>query len=350
MTLTARITADISSDWSLQLTLDPSYTWTTPPNFHILGIDVTIADKVDPPLRQAMDQFKGVLLQRVQALQLRKSAEDLWKKAYDPVPISTNPDVCVRFTPKEVGLSGIFSDAQSLSITLMASGVTETFVGPKPMPAQQAPLPSLRKDLPPAGFTFYLPIYADYSAAAGALKKLIRIGESQLLELPVLGQTQVTFTDVTLYPTTGGAIAIGLSMRAKPPEHWFATTGTVWITGKIKVDSAAQKIEADGIDYGAATDNTATNLLISIARLDTIKTKIESVLRYDFSREYANALQRANAVLNRSLPNGIAVSGAITHAMVDQIAPTPQGIYMGMAILGNVRIQALTPSGPVAKN
>src|SRR5258707_1052628 len=82
--------------------LDPSYTWTTPPHFRILGIEVTIADKVDPPLRQAMDQVKSTLLQRAQDLQLRKSAEDLWMKAFDPVSVSSNPDVWVRFTPKEV--------------------------------------------------------------------------------------------------------------------------------------------------------------------------------------------------------------------------------------------------------
>jgi hypothetical protein len=350
MVLSARIAADIDSNWVPELTVDPGYTWTQPPNFHILGIEVTIADKVDPPLRNAMSQFKDVLLRRVQDLQLRKSAEDLWNRAYEPVSVSNNPDVWVRFTPREVGLTGISSDDQSLSMTLMASGVTETFVGRKPTASPRVPLPSLRKDIPQAGFVFYLPSYADYSVASAVLKNLLRIGDSQLLEIPVLGKTQVTFTDVTLYPTTDGAIAVGISIKAKPPQQWFATTGTVWIKGKIKIDNAAQRLEPEGLDYGATTDNAATNLLVSIARLDAIKRKIETSLTYDFSKEYSNSLKRANAALNQTLPNGIVLTGAIAQASVDQIAPTPHGIYVGMAILGSLRIQGLQPVSEVAKN
>jgi hypothetical protein len=343
MMLTGRITADVTPDWQPQLTLDPSYTWTTPPNFHILGIDVTIADKVDPPLRNAMEQFKGVLLQRVQDLKLRASAEQLWKKAFEPLAVSHSPDVWVRFTPQQVGLSGVSSDEQSLNLNLMASGVTETFVGPKPTPSPVTTLPPLRKDLPSAAFAFYLPIYADYSAAAETLKKLLRVGESQEFSVPSIGLTRVTFTDVTLYPTTGNAIAIGISMQAKPPQRWFAATGTAWITGKIKIDSATEKLEPEELDFGAATDNTAANLLASIARAAPIRSKIEASLTYDFSKEYTNALQRANAALNQSLPDNIALSGAITQANVDQITATAHGVYMGMHILGNVRIEALAP-------
>jgi hypothetical protein len=343
MVLSAKIAADISPDWTPQLTLDPSYTWTTPPNFHILGIDVTIQDKIDPEIHQALGQLQSTLAERIQDLQLRQSAEALWKKAYEPVRVSSNPDIWVRFTPKAIGLSGISSDDQALTITLMAAGTTETFVGPKPAPGPVTPLPPLSKELPEDGFAFYLPIYADYSAATSVLKQLLEVGKAQLLDVPKLGSTQVTFTDVTLYPTTGGAIALGVSLRAKPPQQWLTTSGKLWVTGKMKVDNAAQKLEVDGLDYGAATDNSAANLLVSIAKLDVIKSKIEAALTYDFSKQYASALQRANAALNQSLPDGVTLSGAITHALVDQIAATPHGIYMGMDVLGNVRVQA-TPT------
>lgn len=349
MVLAARITPGIGSDWTPQLTLDPSYKWTTPPNFHILGIEVTIAGKVDPALRQAMDQFREILLQRVSELQVRTSAEALWKKAYEPFLVSNNPDVWIRFTPSGVGISGISSDDRALTMTLMASGATETFVGPRPEPAQQEPLPPLQKDMPTAGFAFYLPIFADYSAATGVLKRLLLVGKAQVLDVPGLGSTQVTFTDVTLYPTTGSAIAVGLTMRAKTQGRWFSTKGIVWATGRIKVDNAALKIEADDIDYGADTNSSAMNLLISIARTEPIKRKIETALGYDFSSEYAIALKKANAALNQSLPNGITVSGAITRAVVDQIVPTSRGIYMGMDVLGDVRIQALAPLAQVGR-
>src|SRR5262249_47659120 len=158
-------------------------------------------------LRSAMVQFKDVLLEHAQGLQLRKSADDLWQKAYDPVPVSNNPDVWIRFTPKDIGMSSISSDAQSLTITLMISGRTETLVGPNPASPARAPLPPLRKEIGQEGFSFYLPIFADYSTAAGELKKILQVGNSQTLQVPALGPTQVSFLDVEIYPTTGGALA-----------------------------------------------------------------------------------------------------------------------------------------------
>ena len=147
------------------------------------------------------------------------------------------------------------------------------------------------------------------------------------------------FSRYTVYPTAGGAIAIGLEIQADPPGQFFDTKGTVWLKARPRIDAVNFKLIADDIDYGSEADNAATNLLVSIARLPFVRQNVQQAVAYDYSKEYAKALAAANTALNREVASGIVLESTISEATFDDIQASDNGIYLGLKVVGTARLR-----------
>lgn len=337
----ARVTADIGEDWQPTVKVDPDFTWRDRAHVDVLGIKITFASKVEPEIRKAMEQLKSVVDGEVKKLKVRESVDAMWKSGFGVARISADPDVWFRFSPRAIGFSGISSTSDTLEVRVMATGLTQTFVGPQPAPAAPSPLPLLQKNIPHGQFNLYLPVFADYSAAGQSLERLLRVNEKQIFAVPSVGNVAVTFRKVDIYPAKGGAIAVGITLEADPPNRFFDTKGTIWLKANVAVENEGKKLIPKSLDYGAETNNSATNILLAIARLPPVKEKIEKALTYDFSKDYERGLTAANAAMNRSVGKDLTLEGAISEAGIDEIKATANGVYMGIEVSGNLRLRSL---------
>ena len=58
----------------------------------------------------------------------------------------------------------------------------------------------------------------------------MNIGEEQFFEVPVVGQVGLTFRDVDVYPTTDGAVAVGITVDVDYSASGETDgTGIVWL-------------------------------------------------------------------------------------------------------------------------
>lgn len=333
----ANAALDINEDWIPVGTVNADYSWNDRIGVDVFGQRVTFASKVDPKVREAIAKFRNGLPSQLEALNLRDSVAGAWTKGFTAVELSADPPAWLRLTPTAIGFSGYEIQGDRLTLTLMANGVTETFIGSKPHDPAPRPLPKLVKSLPQPGFQFYLPVLASYASLEDAAEKALQVGEKQKFPTK-LGEVQVTFESVTLYPTNGGALAVGIKLDADPPNQFFDTEGTVWLKAAPRIDNAKRTIWFDQFEPASSTDNPGFDLLISILRSPWVNERLRKALRYDFSLKYAAALAKANAALNRDLSDGWHAHGQITNAEVDRIVATPQGIFMGIAVLGDLRL------------
>ena len=336
---TAAITADIDSQWNPVVTVTPDFSWKERANLKVLGFEITVGSHLEPEIEKVMGKLQTEVDKAIQQFAFRRRAEGLWSASHTLIKVGSNPDVWFQFTPREVRFSGISSTPGSIEMTLMASGVTQAFAGAQPPVAAVSPLPPLVKALPADGFNLYLPIFVDYAALEAAFAKALKFGERQQFELPKVGDVGVIFRAVRVYPTLGNALAIGITLEADPPRQFFDTQGEIWIKARLDVDSENLRISPADLDYGADTDNVATNLLVSIARQPLVRKELESALAYDFAKEYEWALKEANAALNRDLGSGFILEGVISEAGAEEIKPTPNGVYMGMYVSGKLGIR-----------
>lgn len=335
---TVGMAVDIAPDWTPQVTVNPGYRWTDAFGITVFGIRITFASKINPKIDEQLQRLKDNLPGIVAQLGLRQKAEEGWKKGFTVVPVSETPPVWVRFTPQEIGFPGYAIEGRFLNAQIAVAGITETFLGPKPPELAPTPLPPLKKDMQPGGFDVFVPVSADYAALADAAKKELNVGQERIVKVDALGDVRVIVNDVTLHQTTGRKLAIGVNLSAKPPQAFLSTKGTVWLIADIAIDNAARRIVVKSLDLYSQTDNAPVDLLASLVRVEALNKAIRDALTYNFGRDYEKALADSSKLLKRELGNGARIDGALKSATVEEVRFGPDGIILGLAATGDVRL------------
>lgn len=335
----ASVAIDIDENWSPTAAVSADYSWNDKIGVDILGQRITFSSKVDPKLKNAIDQFQGSIPAQIEAIGLKERLSEAWTKGFAAIQLSDKPSAWLRFTPSAVGYSGYEVSNGEIRLSLLAKGVTETFLGPKPTDPRPTPLPKLVKDLPPEGFKFFLPIIASYNTLEEEAEKALRIGEEQTFDVPTIGKVKVTFSNVTVYQTVNGALAIGVEMNANPPNEFFDTKGTVWLSAVPRIDNKNRVAAVDNIRFVSRTDNESFDLLASILGLPIVNSRVKRAMTYDFNQKYATALTRANTALKREIAENLFLDGEITNAYVDRIVATPEGLYLGLEVTGTAALR-----------
>ncbi len=340
----ASAAADIDENWTTTAAINADYSWNDRIGVNILGQRITFASKVDPKVREAIGKFQRSIPAQIEALALKDRLSEAWAKGFSAIQLSDNPAAWLRFTPGSVGYSGYEVSDGAIRLSLMANGVTETFLGPKPSDPKPVPLPKLARNLPPAGFQFYLPVLANYNTLEEGAEKALRRGEEQTFDVPNVGKVKVTFNDVTIYQTTNGALAIGVEINADPADEFFDTNGTIWLSAVPKIDNARRVASVDDLRIATKTDNGAFKLLASILSLRVVNDRLKGAMRYDFNQKYAEALAKANSALNRELTESLYLTGQITNAVVDRVVATPEGLFLGLDVTGTAALRYGKPA------
>jgi hypothetical protein len=331
---------DIDENWNAVATVDPDFEWRDEPRLEVLGFEIPLTDKVEPQVRASMSQIESELEDQIDGLALRDAVETLWERGFFVEQINDKPEVWIRFAPKEIGFGGFESAGDEFKARLFVTGMTKTVVGREPPSPEATPLPPLKRGVPPGEFRLYMPVFVDYDYTARLLEDLLRVGEKQFFEVPVAGRVGLTFRDAEVYPTTGGAIAVGLTVDVDYSRAGLVDgTGLVWVKAKMAIDNERQIAYPSSLDFGADTDNSMLNMIVGVARRTSVKDQIETALTYDFSDDLQRGVEMANLAINRPIGDGAKMSGKITDAGLDRIKATDNGIYMGLHTVGELQLK-----------
>lgn len=334
----ASVAIDIDENWTPSAQLNADYAWTERLGVNVLGFRITFASKADEQIKEALADFQSSLPSLLQELDLKGRAQTAWDSAFTVLRVNEEPPVWMRFTPEAIGFSGLQIVDRVANASLLAQGRTEVFVGPEPEAAVLTPLPPLRRDLPAAGFEFRLPVLIDYKAMVDAAKPVLNIGTRQEFDVGDLGKVGVTIRDLNIRPTSDGAVAIGVTLKADPPSSLFDTDGVVWLVGTPAVDNESKSVRVSGLELYGITDNQLSDILVRIMQLPPVTTLIESALQYDFSAQYEAGLAQANAAFTKEVAPGVVVSGSITDATVDAVVPGPDALYLELSARGSAAV------------
>lgn len=332
---------DIDENWNAVATVDPDFEWGDEPRLEVLGFEIPLTEKVEPQVRASMSQIGSELEDQISGLGLRDAVEMLWENGFFVQQISEKPEVWIRFAPKEIGFGGFESAGDEFKAQLFVTGMTKTVVGREPPSPEATPLPPLMRGIPPGEFRLYMPVFVDYDYTARLLEDLLQVGEKQFFEVPVAGRVGLTFRHVEVYPTTGGAVAVGLTVDVDYSRAGLVDgTGLVWLKAKMAIDNEQQIAYPSSFDFGADTDNSMLNTIVGIARRTSVRDQIETALTYDFSDDLQRGVEMANQAINTPIGDGVKMSGKITEAGLDRIKATDIGIYLGLHTAGELQLNA----------
>lgn len=335
---TARLS--IAGDWQPRATVDIVYDWTTPPGIDLLGHRIEFATKADVRLRPIVAKLERTLPGELAKLKVRQRLAGIWRRAFTVIELNhDDPPAWMRVTPRRLGVGGYRVTGRTLTLTLAAEAMTETFVGPRPGDPKATPLPPPLPVPPERGLRFFVPVMADYHQLEPVVQRALRLRAAKGIALRGVGPVDARFGAVTVYATTGGRLAIGVDAQARARASSLLTTkGKIWLTALPFNRPGSQLIEARDVQLVADTDSGTVNLLARMFNDSDVRDSVAQGLRHDFAPDYARILGKTKAAIGGRREGDFQLAAEITRVTTGALAVTGSGLFLPIRAQGKATI------------
>jgi Domain of unknown function (DUF4403) len=330
----------VVGDWRPSARITIAYDWTTPPGIDFLGQRIEFASKADARLKPVIAKLEQTLPRELDKLKLRAKLASAWRQGFTALQLNRErPPAWMRITPKQLGVGGYSIDRRSLTLTLSADALTETFVGDRPADPVATPLPPPARKIGQRGLNFFIPVLADYAQLEPVVRRALLKRAQKGISLAGIGPVDVEFGKVTVYATTGGHLAVGVVAKAKARQNaLLATKGEVWLTAIPYNVPGSQLVRVRDVAIATDTDSEITNLLIALFKDGTIRASIAQGLAHDFAPDYAKVLTAARKAIGSRREGDFVLSADVTRVENGTLAVTGKGLFMPVHAVGQATI------------
>lgn len=337
----ANVRLSMRPDWTPGASMKISYDWTNPPGIDLLGRRITFVDKADARLAKVVSDLERSLPRQLQKLNVRAQLAEAWRSGFTVINLNRErPPAWMRVTPQKLGLLGYQASGSQIVLTVAAQTQTETFVGDRPADPTPTHLPPATTAIARQGLDFNVPVLADYRQLEPVVLRALRKRAAKGINLPSVGAVDARFDKVTIYPTEGGRLAVGIDLSAqivgKPGTR---TDAEVWLTGVPFNEENSRVVSVRDLTITGDTNSAAVNLAIQLFTDPSIVATVSGALVEDFTKDYDHVIAAArNAISDRREGDAI-ISATITKVVSGQIKVTGQGLFLPVRATGSAVIR-----------
>ncbi|MBN8809309.1 MAG: DUF4403 family protein [Sphingomonas sp.] len=343
----ALIRLDLASDWSPRGTVSISYDWTDAPHIDFLGRRIEFTDKADAKLKGVIARLERTLPRELRKLSVRDRVAEAWRSAFTSLELNdADPPVWMRISPRDLRYGGYRVSGNRLVLQLGMTALTETFVGPRPADPAPIPLPPVKPlDEKPGYVLFAIPVIADYHELEPVLMRALVRRSARPFEVPGLGPVLAQFGSVTMYGTSGGRIAVGVTFSANRPGE-RASHGTVWLTARPINQPNSRRVGFADLSVAGVTDSTRSSLLIKLVNAPVLSDTIADALTQNFGKDYDRLLGKIGTALAQKRVGQFVLRAHIDDVRTGALQATGQGVYLAVTGKGTAAITLDLPGRP----
>ena len=330
----------LRGNWSPVAEVTIDYDWTKAPGIDFLGRRIEFASKADARLKPVIADLERSLPREIDKLDLRTHLAAAWKQGFTAIMLNRDrPPAWMRVTPKRLSFGGYRIDRRRLILTLGADALTETFVGDRPADPVATPLPPPAPATGKSGLNFFIPVLADYAQLEPVVRRALLKRADKGITLAGIGPVDVKFGKVTVYATTGGHLAVGVTAEAKAKNSsLLATKGEVWLTAVPYNVVNSQLVRVRDVAIATNTDSQITNVLIALFKDGSIRDSIAQGLSHDFAPDYEKVLGSARKAIGARREGDFLLSADVTRVENGTLAVTGKGLFLPVRAAGHATI------------
>jgi Domain of unknown function (DUF4403) len=339
---TAQVRLDSVADWQPHARVDLDYRWVKKPGIDFLGQRLTFANRADPEVAKLVARLEASVPRHIARLQPRDRLAELWAKGFTTIKLNDrNPPVWLRLTPQTLRVRRYYIDHGVVTLLLGATAMTETFVGAQPPDPAPTPLPppAPRQIAPDRGFRFHIPVIADYAELEPVLARALKKLEKKPIAVPGVGAVTARFGKVTLYPTTGGRLAIGIGLRVETPRRWIDPHGTIWLTGKPYNEPGSQLVKVRDLTIAGSPNSASFGVLLAVAESAEVSGAVSDALSQNFAKDYNRIMDKVGKAIADKRLGDFILSVTIDDVTNGVIYPAGQGLYMPVDAVGTASLR-----------
>lgn len=336
----ARVRLNLREDWTPAATVRLAYDWTTPPGIDFLGQRISFTDQADAKLQPIVRELERTLPGEIAKLNVRAKVAGAWQQSFTSLQLNAeNPPVWMRVTPQRLSYGGYSLSGGKLRLRLGMEAATETFVGPRPDDPKPTPLPPLKREASGSQLRFFLPVIADYAQLEPVVLKALTKRAQRPFTLPGIGAVTARFDKVAAYGTTGGRIAIGLTLAAKPAGSAEETTGMVWVSAKPVNQPGSQQVGFTDLEVRGNTNGVGGDILVQLANNPALSGSIAEALTQNFTRDFQKLLGKVQRVMVEKRAGDFIIRAEIGEVSTGALKASGQGLYLPVWASGTARVE-----------
>lgn len=336
----ARIRLDIDANWNPRGTVDLSYSWTQTPGIDFLGQRITFTEQADEKLQPVVRELERTLPRELARMEVRAQVERLWRQGFTTFELNREkPPVWMRLTPQKLHFGGYEIQGQRLRLNLGLDAVTETFVGPRPDDPAPGPLPPLERTRAADQLRFHIPVVADYAQLQPVVLRALVKRSQRPFDLPGVGPVTARFDKVVVYGTTGGRIAVGVTLSARANQvSGSDTSGLIWLTARPLTSPNSAEVRFVDVNVTGNTDRIGGDILLQLGSSAAFSGEISGSLTQNFTRDLEELLVKIRRAIENKQTGDFLIRATIDRVQTGQISAHGKGLYLPVSVDGRASV------------
>lgn len=290
-------------------------------------------------LRRLLRDYAERVDNRLSNFDIRAHIEAAWRRMHQPMQLASNPPIWLSVAPVSLGVGSPRSEGHDLQITPTLVATLRGQVGDKPAEIEPVPvLPKNRRNLEGGQIEIQLPVLVEYSYLNGVVRDRVA---GRTFEFK--NGARVTIKEARV-SATGKRLVAQLDFDAdRIPGHFVsATSGTVYLSGRLVLDAGSNRLSVRDFDYELATKEYLHKVADWLIH-ETFVQRIQERLVFDASRVMRPVLDRVEkGFAGIELSKGMTLTASVQEWTVD---PDPvvggNGISILVRIKGSARVHVV---------
>ena len=282
-----------------------------------LNLDVT--DTIKRRLIEKMNVAAAMIDARIRAANLKDRIQSGWNQLQKPI-VAGADGKWLSVTPTDAAVGPITGSGDTLSTSASVTAfATLLWSGPPhDSDIQLTPLPPLRIANSAGGIHVAVSAVIPFETASGQLAKLL-VGHKYKL-----ASKEIEITGAAVYGS-GDTAVLKLALAG-------GMTGTVYIKGKLKFDSATNMLSVQDINFSADSDDPMTKSFIKLMNdSPAFRNRIASAAQWPLGTQVGDARSQIDRTLNSPLGQVAHMKGSVTNLTLRGIeAGSEQGKIPGL--------------------
>jgi len=326
--LTYKTTISFDKNWKLvSKTIGSGYEWLQTPRLNVVGVNVPVT----PIANLALSQCDKLITAQIdktlaESIDLKKYINQAWIEVQKPREVSTENNLWVRITPKDVYVSPFTSTGNKLNLAVALYAQIESFMGAQPTTNTATPLPAFKYVNRPAQ-QFNLNIGGDVT-----FDKISDLAKKQLLNKTFSeGSKKITITDLSIFGSGGKAVFVA--------DVIGSFKGRIYFTGNMIYNAEKMAMEITEPEFSVKTSNVLVKSASWLLHGMILK-QLTPYLTYPVKSDLESMKTQVNKMIgNYTLMDGVSLQGKLNNLTVTSLSLVHGAVRIQANVKGNVALK-----------
>lgn len=317
----------VRSNWALETqTSLIRHEWLRKPSVSMAGIKIPIGFVANLILNNGRRIISRKIDQLVaEQFKMDELIKDTWQQMYEPLLVSPEYNTWVIINPKDIAMSPIFMEDDSLQVRIVVEAEPEVHIGLKPRQADPSPLPIYKESaIEFEGIMINIGAQISYEEAERLAKDQI-VGETY-----TYGKRSVTVENIELFGKQDKVIV--------NTELSGSYSGNIFMEGRPVYNVRQNKMELKDLDF---TLDTRSFLFRSAGWLlkGPIKKGIQDNMNFLLEYNLKESQQMVQSQLdNFIIAPGVKLRSSVNDLSIREVLIIKEGLYADIFISGDLKI------------